>query len=182
MTSHRTILMTLISLTVMSFATPSSALAGPLLGGYGGPGEGNQAILGSALLGGGGGNGSSGSSGGSSGSTGSSPEGVSGTGLQPGGSQSNASASGASAHGEVSRPGHQASGARSGGGRASGGAAHAYAISSDRADLQPTSGATETLGLSGTDLGYVLLVLCALVLTGMLTRRLAQPAGPQGTQ
>jgi len=172
MTSHRTILMTLVSLMVMSFATPSSALAGPLLGGYGGPGEGNQAILGSALLGGGGGNGSSGSSGGSSGSTGSSPEGVSGTGLQAGRSQSNASASGASAHGEVSRPGH----------RASGGAARTYAISSDRADLQPTSGATETLGLSGTDLGYVLLVLCALVLTGMLTRRLAQPAGPQGTQ
>jgi len=38
--------MTLISLTVMSFATPSSALAGPLLSGYGGPGAGNQAILG----------------------------------------------------------------------------------------------------------------------------------------
>ena len=51
MTSHRTILMTLISLTVMSFATPSSVLAGPLLSGYGGPGEGNQAILGSALIG-----------------------------------------------------------------------------------------------------------------------------------
>ena len=55
-----------IALVALSAAMPVAASASSLLSGYGGPGQGNQAILGSALLGGG-------SSGGSSGSTGSSP-------------------------------------------------------------------------------------------------------------
>jgi hypothetical protein len=188
MTTHRNILLTLISLTVISIAVPSSALAGsgPLLGGYGGPGEGNQAILGSALLGGGGGNGSSGSSGGSSGSSGSSLDGASSTGPQAGRSEGNASASGSSAHGaihgEVGRSGHQASGARSGGGKTSGGVAPAYSASSDRANLQSASVASDTLGLSGADLAYILLTLCVLAFTGVLTRRLVRFGGPEGTQ
>ncbi len=44
----------------MTVAT-SSALGNSLLSGYGGPGEGSQAILGSALLGGGGAGGGDGS-------------------------------------------------------------------------------------------------------------------------
>ena len=174
--------MTLISLTVMSFAIPSSVLAGPLLSGYGGPGEGNQAILGSALLGGGG------SSGGSSGSTGSSPGVAAETaGGQSGRSQSNGSATGAS--GLSSTAGRRSKGSAGGGAansrdntaESSGGVARAYSVSSSRS----TSGASDTLGLSGTDLGYVLLVLCALAFTGVLTKRLAQGSEPdamtQGT-
>jgi len=179
MTNHRTILMTLILLTVMSFATPSSVLAGPLLSGYGGPGEGNQAILGSALLGGGG------SSGGSSGSTGSSSGTAAETaGGQSGREQSNGSANASSGH--SSTAGGRSKGSARGGAassrdnttESSGGAARAYPVSSSR----PTPEAAETLGLSGADLAYVLLVLCALVFTGVLTRRLSQPAGPEGTQ
>ena len=45
---------------------PASATAGSLLSGYGGPGEGNQAILGSALLGGPSGGGGGGAESGSS--------------------------------------------------------------------------------------------------------------------
>jgi hypothetical protein len=182
MTSHRTILMTLISLTLM-FAIPSSTLAGPLLSGYGGPGEGNQAILGSALLGGGG------SSGGSSGSTGSPPGAAAETAgaSQSGRSQSNGSTTGSS--GLSSTSGGRPKGAARGGGagsrdntaESSAGAARAYPVSSSR----PTPEATETLGLSGADLAYILLTLCALAFTGVLTKRLAQASGPdamtQGT-
>jgi hypothetical protein len=58
MTTHRKTLSILASLVVMTTAVPAFASASPLLGGYGGPGEGNQAILGSALIGGAGGGGS----------------------------------------------------------------------------------------------------------------------------
>jgi len=181
MTSHRTILMTLISLTAMSFAIPSSALAGPLLSGYGGPGEGNQAILGSALLGGPG----DGSSGGSSGSTGSSSGAAAEmAGGQSGRDQSSGSVTGSS--GLSSTAGGRPKGAARGGAassrdnttESSGGDIRAYAVSSSRS----IPGASDTLGLSGVDLAYVLLVLCVLAFTGVLTKRLGHAAGPEGTQ
>src|SRR4051812_5612016 len=50
---------------------PAGADAGSLLSGYGGPGQGSQALLGSALIGGGGGSSSGGSGGGSGGPSGS---------------------------------------------------------------------------------------------------------------
>src|ERR1700736_6516079 len=53
-----------------SAALPTTADAGPLLSGYGGPGQGNQAILGSTLLGGSaGGSGTSGGGGSRGGSS-----------------------------------------------------------------------------------------------------------------
>ena len=78
-------LLTTTLLAVLMAAAPSSAWANSLLSGYGGPGEGSQTILGSALLGGGGG-----SSGGTSGSTGSSSSGAAAVGgkiTTPSGSQ-----------------------------------------------------------------------------------------------
>jgi hypothetical protein len=185
MTNHRTILMTLISLTVMSCATPSSVLAGPLLSGYGGPGEGNQEILGSALLGGGGASGGSSGLTGSSGSTGSSPGAAAETaGGQSGRSQSNGPATGSSGHGSTS--GGRPKGAVRGRGadsrdnttESSGGDIRAYPVSSSRS----IPGASDTLGLSGADLAYIFLTLCALAFTGVLTKRLAQAVGPEGTQ
>src|SRR5271170_1066634 len=50
----------IIALLTASALVPAAALAGPLLSGYGGPGQGNQAILGAGLVGGRGGDGSSG--------------------------------------------------------------------------------------------------------------------------
>jgi hypothetical protein len=186
MRSHRKILSTLTSLTVTAIfvAMPSSVLAGPLLGGYGGPGEGSQAILGSALLGGGG-SGSSG--GGSAGSTGPSLSVAAGVGAQASKGQGNVTSPDPSALGSAAGGAGQSagetSGARSGGAaKAFGGAANAYPVAAERAPSQPASSATGTLGLSGADLAYICLTLCALLFTGVLTKRLARAAGPQGTQ
>jgi hypothetical protein len=69
MTRHRMIVSILVLVPVLLTATRSSALASPLLSGYGGPGQGSQAILGSALLNGPRGGGGSGAG----------PEGASGS-------------------------------------------------------------------------------------------------------
>lgn len=162
MTSHRTISLTLTLLAVLMIVVPSSAVANSLLSGYGGPGEGNQAILGSALLGG------TGRGSGSSGSTGSSPSDATRVGVQAG--RSNAVPTGSNGRGGG------ASGSRSRSGDASGDAASAYPVVSRGNTAQPAS---ETLGLSGEDLAYVLLALGALVVTGVITRRLARITRPE---
>ena len=46
----RTAALALVAALAVSAAAPLVAHAGPLLSGYGGPGQGNQAILGSTLL------------------------------------------------------------------------------------------------------------------------------------
>jgi hypothetical protein len=191
MTSHRTTPLTLTLLAVLVIYAPSSALANSLLSGYGGPGEGNQAILGSALVGGAGGaggggssNGSSGSSGGSTGSNGSSSGAATGGGAAAGvsGAASAGSSNGGSSTGGGSRSATgRTSRARAYSGRASGGAARAYPLSSRDQTSQSTSGGSEGLGLSAADLGYVLLALGTLGATGFVTRRLAQaPSAPEG--
>jgi hypothetical protein len=169
MTSHRTILMTLISLTTISFAMPSAVLAGPLLGGYGGPGEGNQAILGSALIGGGGG------SGGASGGSGSNGSAAGAGGAGNGEAVSVGSNGRGSKAGRAGGPATgQTSGSLGGSGKASDGAARAYpALSRDAG-----SGA---LGSSADDLLYLLLALVVLLATGVVTKRLVQaPTRPEG--
>jgi hypothetical protein len=171
MTSHRTISLTMTLLAVLMAAAPSSAWANSLLSGYGGPGEGNQTILGSALLGGGGG--SSSSTSGSTGSSSSGAAGAGGNGITPNGS------SGA-ARGRAKGPAGGRSGSRGGSGEASGGAARAYTVVSPSSVSQPALGASETLGLSGEDLGYVLLAFGVLAFTGVVTRRLARTTRPGG--
>ncbi|HEY5342876.1 MAG TPA: hypothetical protein VIJ66_04370 [Solirubrobacteraceae bacterium] len=154
-------------------AMTAAAAASPLLGGYGGPGEGNQAILGSALLGGAGGGGGSSSSG-SSGSGG--PAGSAGSLSSP--------ATGArtpAGHGEAesTRSGQRGSSTTSGG--ASGGSPRADLVLPRDDASQTASGGARALGLSAADLGYMLLALGALGLTGLITRRLARSAtGPAG--
>jgi hypothetical protein len=192
MTTHRNILLTLISLTAITVAVPSAAHAGPLLGGYGGPGEGNQAILGSALVGGAGGGGggsSSGSSGpgGSSGSIGSlsSPATGAGTSAGHGEAQSTSSgqrgsAAGAGARGSGGPAEGRISGSRHRGGKASGAPRADLVLPRDDAS-QTASGGAQALGLSAADLGYVLLALGVLAATGLITRRLARtPTAPAG--
>jgi hypothetical protein len=190
MTSHRNIPLTLTLLAVFVAFAPSSALADSLLSGYGGPGEGNQAILGSALVGGAGGggssNGSSGSSGGSTGSTGStgsSSKDLSG-GVTSGGA-GEAVSTGASGRGASSGADGRAVGrgtsSRSTHGQASGGAPRAYTTPSRDDASQTASVGSQALGLSAADLAYVLLALGALGVTGLLTRRLAHaPVGGEG--
>jgi hypothetical protein len=168
MTSHRTTLLKLVLLAIISAVMPSSAsAASPLLGGYGGPGQGNQAILGSALLNG--------------------PRGGGGTGAgSPGASGSAASSSsiGAPVSGArvVSRgphvpvrPGYskQAAGTT---GQTSGGSSSPYPVSERGGVAQLAVADSGTLGLSGADLLYALLALCALVFTAGLTRHLTRIA------
>lgn len=191
MTSHRNIFFTFALLVVFATFAPSSALANSLLGGYGGPGEGNQAILGSALVGGAGGaggggssSGSSGSSGGSIGSTGSSSSATVGGGTSAGVSEATstgASEGGLTVSGGSRSAAGQVSHSQAGSGKTSGGTARAYPLSSRDNDSQSTSGGWGSLGVSAADLGYVLLALGALGVTGVVTSRLVQaPSGPEG--
>jgi hypothetical protein len=161
------------ALVLVALMVPAAS-ASPLLSGYGGPGQGNQVILGSALLNshsGGGGRG------GSSGSGGSSSESAD---LAAPATPSSRSASSS----EPRRP----AAARKGRGRAP--HAAATGATGDASNTAPAAyralergrGSRPLLGFSGSDLVYVVLGLGVLVLTGVLTSRLAgrQPAGRGG--
>ncbi len=188
MTSHRTISLTTASLLAALVAVaPVSASANSLLSGYGGPGAGNQAILGSALIGGGGSAGGSSGSGGSTGSTGSSSG--AGTGATAGSGATGAAAgevtsggargAGAQAGSEGGgaaggRTASGAAGARGGHGGASGGAARAYPVRPFDVAAKPSPAGSGALGVSVADFGYLVLVLALLGVTGIVTRRLAR--------
>lgn len=163
MRRHRKTISIGILTGVLSAAAPAVASAGSLLSGYGGPGQGNQAILGAALL--------DGPPGGGGGSAGGGPAG--GNGPRAGGL------------GGAARAGRSGS-AR--GSRPSTGRKHAKGAS-DAAGSQPSAARSElltrpaadagaapaqTLGLTGDDLLYMLLVLGALGFTGAVTRQLAR--------
>jgi hypothetical protein len=193
MKTHRTIISIGAFLVAMTAALPVSALASPLLSGYGGPGQGNQAILGSALLNGpnggrgGGSSGSSGSSGsngssvsnGSSGSGGSSRSETS-SGAAPakgsgGGSGGGSARGGSAASGNGKAGGRQGSGRREGGSQRGTGAAASSAASfypaSERVAAGQQGGA---LGLSAADLVYIILAVGTLAFMGVLTRRMTR--------
>jgi hypothetical protein len=180
MRSRRIITPTIAWLVALAAAMPAAAAAGSLLSGYGGPGQGNQAILGSALLNGGGGpqNG-----GGSNGGAGLQGGGVSTTTV--GSSTSGAHNGGAhtgrgSAAGSGSRPSTAGRGVAGLAGAASGDGSRLRTASSRDAASRERDG-SETLGLTGADISYVLLALLALIATGILTRRIARTAGRAGT-
>jgi hypothetical protein len=170
MKTHSTITSILALLATLSAAAPAAAPASPLLSGYGGPGQGNQAILGSALLNGSGG-------GGGSAGTGALPMTI---------GRANGTPNRATAPGQTTAggPSKQATGAaprgtdreRAGrGGEVSGVASSAYPVSEQRGAAQPSG----TLGLSGEDLLYILLALATLAFAGVLTRRLTRTIEPE---
>src|SRR2546421_57056 len=86
MTTHRRIITSAGLLLAAAACMPVAAHANPLLSGYGGPGQGNQAILGATLLNGSGGGGSSGAAAAASSRGYVSGEGTSTTGAARGGS------------------------------------------------------------------------------------------------
>jgi hypothetical protein len=154
-----------VSLALAAAAlVPGSASAGSLLSGYGGPGEGNQVILGAALLGG------------PSGGAGAGGEGGSGSGGQ-------GSALVAPGQGAAAGPGTTgASGAAAGRGRHSHARANAASGNAGEPSAQgqrtPTSpvniDVSKSEVLPSSDLQYILLALVALAATGAMTRRLAR--------
>jgi hypothetical protein len=171
-------------------ALPAPALANPLLSGYGGPGQGNQAILGSALVnaprsGGGGGAGGEGGAGGGSGSSGESSTVPTGGESESGSSAAPPAGNGGSppggSHGSPSR----GSGARRVGGRSATGkhALHgtaAAAVGADRfypaAERVPAGAQAGTLGLSGEDALLIALAVVALALVAGVMRRSTRTA------
>jgi hypothetical protein len=149
------------SLTIAAAAlVPASASAGSLLSGYGGPGEGNQAILGSALLGG------------PSAGAGSGGEGVSSASENSTPATAGAGAEGGS--GAV-RAGGAGKGGRRHSNEPSRGVPRGSSVASDQASGTPRSSVnidvSKTEVLPSSDLRYILLALAALVVTGVLTRR-----------
>jgi hypothetical protein len=167
-------------------ALPAPALASPLLSGYGGPGQGNQAILGSALVNGPRGGGGGGGAGGGSGSSGAGGE--SSTAPTGGESESRSSTAPPVGKGGFSqgRPGGspaRGSGARRVGGRSvtgkhAPGGSTAVSASADSfypaAERVPAGAQAGTLGLSGEDALLIALAVGSLALIAGLTRRLTR--------
>jgi hypothetical protein len=150
-------------------AVPASATASSLLSGYGGPGQGNQAILGAALLkgpsnGGGRGGGPTGG-GGTSGTAGLA---VSSSPVPRSSSPSGAGRRAPTPARRAKRGTHPAPAAGS----------PAYPVSGGLA--RTVSGGSGALGLEGVDALYIILALLALALTGAATRQLTRGSGWTG--
>jgi hypothetical protein len=162
-----------LSLGVLFAMAAPSALAGSLLSGYGGPGGGTQAILGSTLVNGGGSGGGGGASTGSGG--GASSGGATTT-------QSGGAATSAGAHGTATRtagggqrhgPGSSGVAGTSAGASGTTGASGTYTYHGGQ-PAGAAAGPQEAglLGLSVADLLLIVLAVGVLVLTAGLTRRL----------
>jgi hypothetical protein len=173
MIRHQRTISTLVFFALLLAALPSAALANSLLSGYGGPGEGNQALLGSALLnspkGGGGGGASTGSA---------SSQSSSGA-----GEATTQQADGATGAGKPSTRGRPAKRTRAGKQAARSGAAGASsraAVIYPAASREVTTGGSRALGLSGADFVYIILALGVLAVTAFLTVRLARTTVTRG--
>jgi hypothetical protein len=172
MRSNRTtkLIAALLALALAAIV-PAAAGANPLLSGYGGPGEGDQAILGAALL-----NGPSeggGSSGGSSGSAPTSLEAPSAVSVSP----STASARHSTHHAKKAHDKTSQQGASSAA-PAAAGTGRVKAL----ADASSAGGSGGTLGLSGGDFLYILLALVGLAMTALLTGMLVRGPHQDGGQ
>ncbi|MFZ1927083.1 MAG: hypothetical protein WAU42_13185 [Solirubrobacteraceae bacterium] len=162
----------------MLVLAPTAAFAGsPLLSGYGGPGAGEQAILGSTLVGGsGGGAGGSPGSGGSGGANLSGSAGVSTSSVGGVSSTGSGSARGSgvraakvgSGSGETASKGGTSQGGRSTG---VGGAAGAYVYPTSQGSLASASPLT---GISSGDVLLLVGILVTLGLVAALTLRLSR--------
>jgi hypothetical protein len=156
---------------------PAASASSTLLSGYGGPGEGNQAILGATVIGGAGGSkGGGGSNGGGSAGTGSAaPQTVSIEASQA----------------PVQTP--KASGATGSGGRSGAAKPQAHPRRQKATGATTAAGATApakavvagavsapALGLSGSDIAYVVLAFLVLTLTAFVTVLLTR--GERGAQ
>jgi hypothetical protein len=172
MTKHRTITPLVIVLALGLLAVPEAS-GNPLLSGYGSPGQGSQTILGSVVLGGhGGSGGGSGSSGGGSAGGGGSASAV---GPASGGGASSSAPSKAGASG--ARVGaHRTSRASAKGTRSSSAGTPAASASASGVygAAERGTASSQVLGLTGEDLALVVLVLAALLGTGLVTRLLAR--------
>jgi hypothetical protein len=154
----------------LAAVAPLAAYAGsPLLSGYGGPGAGEQAIVGSTLIGGPRGGAGSG------GSLGSSSGGAGGGGLA--GSSSGSGATSAGTGGTQAAGGGSSSKIATGSTRqaerstSSAGRARGYVYPSS---LASTAGDSSVIGISAGDVFPLVAILATLVLIGVLTVRFSR--------
>jgi hypothetical protein len=172
----------------VSLAQPALA-AGPLLSGYGGPGAGEQAILGATLLGGHRGRSGSGRSTGSQ-ASGGAVQGSSSATVVGGSKRSRNSGTGGTVPGGTSPPGsdgaHGSSGTRGSSGAhgsagrsathgsgvtANGSVVHAYVYPTS---LRLASANSSALAISGGEALVTILAIATLALVGVLTVRLSR--------
>jgi hypothetical protein len=158
----------------LSASAPMAAFAAsPLLSGYGGPGSGEQAIVGSTFLAGPHGGAGSGGSSGSAGSGGAGLDGSGGT-LSDGGNSTLTGAGGGRAGSEGSssaRSGAGSAGASQAGAQAGRAGTSAFAYPSS---LRSAPANSPALGISGSDLVLPAGIIATLALIGTLTIRLAR--------
>jgi hypothetical protein len=181
MTRHRTIILISGCLVALGAAPSDAALASSLLSGYGGPGQGNQAILGSALLNRpGGGSGPSG--GGSSGESSSlaSSAGSSATSSQVAGSSpvGSSAGTGVASRGSSSRAPATPRGSQAVRSGSAPTIADVYAAA-ERGRRAPS---TPAFGLSWADLLLIVLAVCVLGLIGLLSLRLTRVSPAAGSR
>ena len=159
-----------LAVVAIGVCWPLPAHASPLLSGYGGPGQGSQAILGSTLLGGSSG-GSSGSASGGEGSGGASSSlAVSGQSAPRGARAARRSSPSAPAPARTVRPEQRL---------AEAGAAAARSYQELEHGARAPGG--DPLGLAGADFAYVGAALAALLLSAALMRQIARrPLKGQG--
>lgn len=148
---------------VLVLLVPSVATGSPLLSGYGGPGQGEQAILGGGLV-----NGPSGGSGGGSNSI--------STAAVPG-SGASAGSSSAAAVSHPSGRAHTKTSTRRHTEGASAGSPAPYSSTTELASSSSSGGSAQLLGLSGKDIIYVVIALALLIATAMTIKRLAGRPG-----
>ena len=169
MSRHR--LTTIVALSVLAAccaSTPAAGASSTLLSGYGGPGQGNQAILGSTLIGGGG---SSGGSGGQGAASQAAPASIEATSPSSSAGKGAGGASGSSS-GTHTTPG----------GRVRHGAAAAPAGIGTIAAVQDTrSVSAPALGLGGKDIALIVLAFAVLALTAFVTVLLTRQAAAEGS-
>jgi len=167
---HR-VLATIATLVVSAWAAgPACAAGGPLLSGYGGPGEGAQAILGSTLIGGSGENPGAGPSGGGGASV--EQQGVGALAGPAAGAGEKARAKHSSTR--RTRGGHDGHVVGPGAGRVQ--TPQRGSSQPERFGLAAAQGdaGSQPLGISGEDFVYMLAALALLAFIGALTRSLAR--------
>jgi hypothetical protein len=168
MNIHRRIAPIITLLAAAALAAPAAGSANSLLSGYGGPGQGSQAILGSALLNGPGNGGGPRDRGPSDSGGNVAISAAPGGGLLSGSSGDKIPAGGPGQRGQRTAGSHSSGGARGRAGGAAAGTSGAYAAPEGRSAAQSST----VLGLSSGDLLDVVVALVALAFTAMLTRRL----------
>ena len=181
MRSQTATIITIAIAAALVCAQSSAAAEAPLLSGYGGPGAGEQQIIGSGLVNGGGSS-HGGTETPASSSLGEGESGVSGSGSSSaGGRQSGASGGGGHAQaGGASKGGKATKGSHSGGGHG------AVAVPGGGSSPPPSSpaGSPATAALSGSEMLLVAVIALALALIATLTWRLGRrersgaPGGP----